>query len=104
MTCIIDERVRLFVRLLSERLGDQLIRVILFGSHARGDAHEDSDYDCLVIVREITPDVRDATDDAAGEVILQAGAVISAFLTTEVAANKPFSPLLMSVRAEGVVL
>ncbi|MEO5375707.1 MAG: nucleotidyltransferase domain-containing protein [Alphaproteobacteria bacterium] len=30
-------------------------RVILFGSQARGDAHEDSDYDLLVIVDDDTP-------------------------------------------------
>ena len=30
-------------------------RVILFGSHARGDAGPDSDYDLLVVVDEDTP-------------------------------------------------
>lgn len=101
---LLDERIRLFVRLLRERLGDRLIRVILFGSRAREDAREDSDYDCLVVVREITPDVKDAVDDVAGEALLQTGAVISAFPMTESASNMPFSPLLMLARAEGVAI
>jgi predicted nucleotidyltransferase len=38
-------------------LGDRLDRVVLFGSRARGDAEEDSDFDFLVIVR--APDNED---------------------------------------------
>ena len=33
------------------RLGLEVERVILFGSRARGDAREDSDYDILVVVK-----------------------------------------------------
>lgn len=43
-----------------ERAGHALLdaasgpaKVILFGSHARGDADDDSDYDCLVIECEV---------------------------------------------------
>ncbi len=32
-----------------EYLGDRLISIILFGSHARGDAKETSDYDLFII-------------------------------------------------------
>ena len=40
------------VRRLVEELHPQ--RVYLFGSRARGDAHEDSDYDVLLLVHERT--------------------------------------------------
>lgn len=33
------------------RLGVKVDRIILFGSRARGDAREDSDYDILVVIR-----------------------------------------------------
>ena len=33
------------------KLGVDVDRIILFGSRARGDAREDSDYDILVVIR-----------------------------------------------------
>jgi predicted nucleotidyltransferase len=36
---------------LSAALGDRLLGVVLYGSHARGEAREDSDVDLLVIAR-----------------------------------------------------
>jgi predicted nucleotidyltransferase len=33
---------------LDKLYGDRIERVVLFGSRARGDAHEDSDYDILL--------------------------------------------------------
>ena len=38
---------------LKERLTDGLVAVVLFGSRARGDAHEESDWDVLVIARNL---------------------------------------------------
>ncbi len=34
--------------------GDRIERVVLFGSRARGDAHEDSDYDVAVFLENLT--------------------------------------------------
>jgi predicted nucleotidyltransferase len=34
--------------------GDRIERVVLFGSRARGDANEDSDYDVAVFLRDLT--------------------------------------------------
>lgn len=36
------------------RFGERLRAVVLFGSHARGQAHEDSDVDVLVVVDGLT--------------------------------------------------
>lgn len=43
--------------MLSKNLGDNLKEVILFGSQAYGGANVDSDYDFLIILKEI-PDWR----------------------------------------------
>lgn len=53
-------------RRLEARFGDQLLDVRLFGSWARGEAHEDSDVDVFVLLRTMTPtDWRDAVNLAA---------------------------------------
>ena len=54
---VIDPIVRSFREALSELYGATLDRVVLFGSRARGDANEDSDYDVAVFLRDM-PDRR----------------------------------------------
>jgi len=39
---------------LDEMYGDRLERVVLFGSRARGDADEESDYDIAVFLRDMS--------------------------------------------------
>lgn len=36
---------------LEETYGDRLVRIVLYGSRARGDAHPESDVDMLVVLR-----------------------------------------------------
>ena len=50
---------REYARRLKERLGDRLVSVTLYGSRARGDAREGSDFDLIVQVRERTEEVRE---------------------------------------------
>ncbi|HFA51564.1 MAG TPA: nucleotidyltransferase domain-containing protein, partial [Bacteroidetes bacterium] len=41
-----------FKKAVSGLYGDRLAKVILFGSYARGDFHEDSDIDFLVLLKD----------------------------------------------------
>ena len=43
-----------FRALLVRRFGVRLREVVLFGSHARGEAHEESDVDALVVIDGLT--------------------------------------------------
>lgn len=43
----------IFVHLVQEALGDQVVSIVLYGSVARGKARLDSDVDLLLILREI---------------------------------------------------
>jgi predicted nucleotidyltransferase len=42
-----------FRALLQGMYGNQIERIVLFGSHARGDAHADSDYDVAVFLKSL---------------------------------------------------
>jgi len=61
-------------------LGDRLDCVVLFGSWARGDAEEDSDFDFLVMVR--TPDNEDKNKihEIAAQLSTECDTVITALV------------------------
>src|SRR5215218_1916711 len=48
-----DPILKRFRATLDEMYGDRLERVVLFGSRARGDAGEDSDYDIAVFLKDL---------------------------------------------------
>ena len=49
----IEKDCECIVNALKKKLGDDLIAVALFGSYARGDYHEGSDIDLLLIARNL---------------------------------------------------
>ncbi len=75
-----------FVERLHLRYGDDLVRVRLFGSKARGDSHDESDLDLLVVLR-----MKDGTYrqhwreivDISAEIELEYGYVTSLIIKSE---------------------
>jgi len=57
-----------FAGMVKQRLGAACAELILFGSRARGEGHEDSDLDVLVRVKGLTRGQRRAVQDAAHDV------------------------------------
>src|ERR1700722_1466168 len=57
-----------FAAALRERFGDRVSAIVLFGSHARGEAHEESDVDVLVAIDELTPREQHGVFDLAYDV------------------------------------
>lgn len=62
-----DPVVQEFAALLRQRLGTHLRQILLFGSRARGDAQDGSDYDMLVVVDHRTPKLRGETEWQQGQ-------------------------------------
>ena len=90
---------------LYETLGDNLERIILFGSRARGDAHKDSDYDVLLLVKKRSRELENQVNDIAYEMLDRFGKLVNIF-NSEVAVyeKSKIDPLFLNIRREGVLL
>ncbi|MBX3226184.1 MAG: nucleotidyltransferase domain-containing protein [Labilithrix sp.] len=63
--------------LLRGMFGERLRDVRLFGSYARGEAHEDSDVDVLVVIDGLTPAEHWRTAGAETPIALASGLMIA---------------------------
>ena len=57
-----------FAHVLRERYGEAVVDIRLFGSHARSDAHEESDVDVAVVLEEAGWDTRREIIDLATDI------------------------------------
>ena len=86
--------------------GPRLDRLILFGSHARGDAEPNSDIDVLVVLKdEGTRDSeREGKLDIICDLSLKYGTVVSCIETTSEKIDHSGMPFYRNVRQEGVAI
>lgn len=61
--------VQTFVEELKNRMGDEIIKIVLFGSKVRGDFNRESDIDIFILVKEKTQDIRDRIGDLTADYI-----------------------------------
>lgn len=72
-------------RRLADAYGDRLREVVLFGSWTRGEAHEESDVDLLVVLDTVVgrPDERDRLVDVLYDLEVDSQRAIQAFPVAE---------------------
>ena len=97
---ILAELRRRFERLYGERL----VRLVLYGSQARGDAEPGSDIDVLVVLRDMATagEEIDRTLDDVSELSLAYNAIVACIFVSEERYRRERSPLLLNVHREGV--
>ena len=88
---------------LDELYGDRIERVVLFGSRARGDAREASDYDIAVFLKDLTDRWREfhRLADLRTDILADTGVFIEA-RPFRAGAYRERSPLMHEIRREGV--
>jgi predicted nucleotidyltransferase len=89
---------------LREIYGDRLVKLVLFGSQARGEAAKDSDIDVLVVLKgdvNLGEEIK-KTSDVVAKLSLEYDRVISRLFIDESRFNSYNSPLLQNIRREGI--
>lgn len=84
--------------------GDRLVTMILFGSHARGDAEPGSDIDVLIVLKEpVSPGTEiTRTSEIRSQLSLKYDVVVSCTYVSAERYTTEQSPLLINIRREGV--
>ena len=89
---------------LTEELG-QPVKVIMFGSQARGDATKESDIDLLVILHSLDSGTLNLAFDIAWEVGFDAGKMISVVPAEKNELKRlAVSPFYRAVKREGIAV
>jgi predicted nucleotidyltransferase len=100
-----DSVLNRFIEEINLRLGHHLKDIILFGSRARGDYTSDSDYDCLLVVDEVSSELKDTVDDIAGDFLYNYNVVFSIFPVSETNyKEQKYNPLFMNIKNDGIAL
>lgn len=91
---------------LEKLYGERLVRLVLFGSQARGDARPDSDIDVMVVLRgEVNVETeRRRVLPITAELSLEYNVVILCVYVSERRYDQEQSPLLRNARTEGVAV
>jgi predicted nucleotidyltransferase len=94
-----------FKAALADAYGDQIDRVVLFGSRARGNAGPDSDYDVAVFLRDLPDRWRemDRLADIGSEILDDEGKLVHA-MPYRARAYRDRTPLMHEIRKDGVDL
>ncbi|MCI8992685.1 MAG: nucleotidyltransferase domain-containing protein [Eubacterium sp.] len=96
------------IRSASQQLyGDKLMKIILYGSYARGDFTEESDMDIMIILNCNISEIRkfrSKTAEMASDISLDQGVFLSVLLKDKehFENNKDFLPFYRNVTNEGV--
>jgi predicted nucleotidyltransferase len=84
---------------------ERFVRLVVFGSVARGDARQDSDIDMMLFVSHTLPTDKEVISDICSDILLEYGIVLSLFCRTEAEfAQRPFNPLFRNILREGVAV
>ncbi|GFP28274.1 uncharacterized protein HKBW3S33_01689 [Candidatus Hakubella thermalkaliphila] len=96
-----------FADLLRERFGFLIKELILFGSKARGESDQESDIDILIVLTNLSWEIKKSISELAAEENLKHNVLISTIRYDTATWESPLikaSPFAKSIREEGIWL
>lgn len=98
-----DPQLRELAAVLRSRYGKELQQILFFGSRARGDASAESDYDCLLVFKKVTSQLKKGLDQLSAERLLKKGIIFSwVALSVADLDRLRYEPFLQNARREGI--
>ena len=90
---------------LTTAYGTRLEQILLFGSRARGDARDDSDYDVAVFLRDLSDYWRESRrlSDIGYDIMIERGGVVNA-IPLAAGSLQERTPIMFEIRKDGVEL
>ncbi|MCL1495065.1 MAG: nucleotidyltransferase domain-containing protein [Pseudanabaena sp. Salubria-1] len=91
---------------LKELYGDRLVKLILFGSHARGEANPDSDIDLLAVLKSPVSQFQEILNmsELRVKMLLEQDELVSIIPMSEEDFHTRNVALLRNIRKEGIEL
>lgn len=105
MLVAVEHIAREYKQALQNLYGNQLDKLILFGSHARGDFHEESDIDFAVVLADASMRASDEiikTSPISLEVGLKYSVCISPLLVSSQTLHSSMQGVYREIRKEGI--
>ena len=101
-----EEAITKLKTLLSQKLGNSLKNVLLYGSKARGDYDNDSDIDILVVADGVDYEMKDTIRDVVLDIQLEYSVPISAHIRSfdyfNTQQNNRLNLFIHNVEREGI--
>lgn len=85
-------------------LKDNLVSIILFGSHARGDARPESDYDLFIICKQLPEDPFERSAYIREPIFGKFKEKIAIISKTQKEIESGFPPLYLDLGLDGIIL
>lgn len=90
---------------LRKRYREELRQILFFGSRVRGDASSESDFDCLLVFKQVTPALKQDLNHLSAQWLLERGIVFSWVAVSESDLERlRYEPFLQNARREGIVV
>jgi predicted nucleotidyltransferase len=96
-----------FKQKIQQTLNKNVIALKLFGSKARGESQKDSDIDVLIVLKKVTPEIKDQILDIAFEVNVEFDVYISPRVIAKEIFKHPIwkiTPFIKTIQKEGIAI
>lgn len=102
-----EKTLKRFKEILTERFRQEIVSVHLFGSKARGDVHQESDIDIMVVTQHDDWRLKEQIGKVATQILLDYGIYLSVKVLGRSLRErlvKVDSPFIRNVLREGILL